>query len=63
MEQYEMETRIGYLALWRMVMIMDDDNKFVTNVASIGMMHMAYFRGMGHQNTSYSLTENISAHI
>ena len=43
-------------------MIMDDDNKFVTNVASIGMMHMAYSHGMGHQNTSYPLIENISAH-
>ena len=46
-----------------MVMVMDDDNQFLTNVASIGMMHMAYSRGMGHHNTLYPLTENITAHI
>ena len=46
-----------------MVMVMDGDNKFVTNVASIGMMYMAYSRGMGHQNMLYPLTENISAHF
>ena len=46
-----------------MVVIMDNDNKFVTNVASIGMMLIAYSRGMGHQNMLYPLTEDISAHI
>ena len=45
-----------------MVQIMDDDKKFVTNVASIGMTHTTYSRGMGHQNTLYPLTENIGAH-
>ena len=44
-------------------MIWSDDSKFLTNVASIGMMYIAYSRGMGHQNMSYPLTENISAHI
>ena len=44
-------------------MIWSDDNKILTNVASIGMMYIAYSRGMGHQNMSYPLTENISAHI